>query len=73
MTLGTHRCTATPSFRSRTLLAMACRGMFFALTEDQEAALMATRDDSKVRVFVEEVEMGDCEGEPPRRIPPCVA
>jgi hypothetical protein len=49
---------------SRTLPAMACRGMFFALTEDQEAALMATRDDAEVRAFVEEVEMGDWEGEP---------
>lgn len=38
--------------------------MFFALTEDQEAALMATCDDTEVRAFVDEVEMGDWEGEP---------
>ncbi|GGN58871.1 hypothetical protein GCM10010112_13080 [Actinoplanes lobatus] len=38
--------------------------MFFALTEDQEAALMATRDDAEVRAFVEEVEMGDWDGVP---------
>jgi hypothetical protein len=38
--------------------------MFFALTADQEAALMATRDDDEVRAFVEEVEMGDWDGEP---------
>jgi hypothetical protein len=38
--------------------------MFYALTADQEAALMATRDDTEVRAFVEEVEMGDWDGEP---------
>ncbi|MET7403437.1 YfbM family protein [Dactylosporangium sp. NPDC005572] len=43
---------------------MACRGMFFALTGDQEAALMATRDDDEVRALVEEIEMGDWDGEP---------
>ena len=43
---------------------MACRGMSFALTEDQEAALLATRDDAEVRAFVDEVEMGDWDGEP---------
>jgi hypothetical protein len=43
---------------------MPCRGMFFALAEEQEAALMAARDDAKVRAFVEEVELGDWDGEP---------
>ncbi|MBU2665312.1 YfbM family protein [Actinoplanes bogorensis] len=43
---------------------MACRGMFYALTDEQEAALIATRDDSEVREFVEDVEMGDWEGDP---------
>jgi hypothetical protein len=38
--------------------------MFFALTAEQEAALMATRDDAEVREFVDEVEMGDWDGEP---------
>ncbi len=38
--------------------------MFFALTQEQEAALMATSDDSDVREFVEELEMGDWDGEP---------
>ncbi|WP_169789896.1 DUF1877 family protein [Actinoplanes subtropicus] len=38
--------------------------MFFALTAEQEAALMATRDDAEVREFVDEVEMGDRDGEP---------
>jgi hypothetical protein len=38
--------------------------MFFALTADQEAALMATGDDAEVRAFVEEVEMGDWDGDP---------
>jgi hypothetical protein len=38
--------------------------MFFALTAEQEAALMATRDDDEVRAFVWEVEMGDWDGEP---------
>nr|BFE74307.1 hypothetical protein GCM10020092_076080 [Actinoplanes digitatis] len=38
--------------------------MFFALTAEQEAALVATRDDDEVRAFVEEVEMGDWDGEP---------
>ncbi|MET8152185.1 DUF1877 family protein [Actinoplanes sp. NPDC049668] len=38
--------------------------MFFGLTAEQEAALMATRDDAEVRAFVEEVEMGDWDGEP---------
>ena len=38
--------------------------MFFALTDEQEAALIATRDDVEVRAFVEEVEMGDWDGEP---------
>jgi hypothetical protein len=36
--------------------------MFFALTGEQEAALMATRDDAEVRAFVEDVEMGDWDG-----------
>ena len=31
-------------------------GVSFALTDEQEAALMATRDDAEVRAFVEEVE-----------------
>ena len=43
---------------------VACRGMFFALTVDQQAALMATRDDVEVRAFVEDVEMGDWDGKP---------
>ncbi len=38
--------------------------MFFALTGDQEAALIATRNDAEVRSFVDEVEMGDWEGDP---------
>jgi len=38
--------------------------MFFALTDDQEAALMATHNDADVREFVEDVEMGDWDGEP---------
>jgi hypothetical protein len=38
--------------------------MFFALTEDQEAALMATREDTEVRAFVEDVEMGDWDADP---------
>jgi hypothetical protein len=37
---------------------MACRGVFFALTGAQEAALIATRDDVEVRAFVGEVERG---------------
>jgi hypothetical protein len=35
---------------------MACRGVFFALTSTQEAALMATRNDDEVRAFVHAVE-----------------
>ena len=35
---------------------MASRGVFFALTGAQEAALMATRGDDEVRSFVEEIE-----------------
>src|SRR5262249_17447310 len=42
---------------------MACRGMFFALTDEQEAALIATPADAEVRAFVAEVEMGDWDGE----------
>lgn len=38
--------------------------MFFALTGEQEAALMATRDDAEVRACVEEIEMGEWDGEP---------
>lgn len=47
-----------------TMTSMGCRGMFFALTDEQEAALIATRDDAEVREFVEELEMGDWDGEP---------
>src|SRR5262245_10806940 len=36
--------------------AVACRGVFLALTELQEAALVATRDDEDVRAFVQEIE-----------------
>lgn len=43
---------------------MACRGMFFALTPEQEAALMATGDDGEVLEFVAELEMGAWDGEP---------
>lgn len=35
---------------------MACRGVFFALTSAQEAALMSTRGDNEVRAFVADVE-----------------
>jgi Domain of unknown function (DUF1877) len=35
---------------------MACRGVFFALKDAQEAALIATRDDAEVRAFVADVE-----------------
>jgi hypothetical protein len=35
---------------------MACRGTFFALTDAQEAALMATRGDDEVRDFVVQVD-----------------
>lgn len=35
---------------------MACRGVYFALSPAQEAALIATRDDEEVRDFVAEVE-----------------
>jgi hypothetical protein len=38
--------------------------MFFVLTGEQEAALMATSNDDGVRVFVEDLEMGDWDGEP---------
>jgi hypothetical protein len=38
--------------------------MFFALNDEQEAALMATRTDEEVRTFVDEVEEGDWDGEP---------
>jgi hypothetical protein len=38
--------------------------MYFAITGEQEAALMATRDDTEVRAFIEDVEMGDWDGEP---------
>jgi hypothetical protein len=38
--------------------------MFFALTDEQEAALMATRNDEDVRTFVYEVEEGEWDGEP---------
>jgi hypothetical protein len=38
--------------------------MFFALTAEQEAALMATRTDDEVCAFVEDVEMGEWDGEP---------
>jgi hypothetical protein len=38
--------------------------MLFALTDEQEAALMAAGNDAEVRAFVEEVEMGDWDGEP---------
>jgi hypothetical protein len=37
---------------------MACRGVFFALTSTQEAALRATKDDDEVRAFVQGVESG---------------
>jgi hypothetical protein len=37
---------------------MACRGVFFALTESQDRALVATRDDAEVSAFVEGVEEG---------------
>jgi hypothetical protein len=37
--------------------------MFFALTDEQEAALMATRTDDEVRAFVQTVEEGDWDGE----------
>ena len=50
--------------RSGTVRPMACRGVFFALTDVQEAALMATRNDAEVRGFIEDVEMGDWDGEP---------
>src|SRR5215467_13979717 len=35
---------------------MACRGVFFALTDTKDAALRATRDDAEVLAFIEEVE-----------------
>ncbi|GAA2388938.1 YfbM family protein [Dactylosporangium salmoneum] len=35
---------------------MACRGVLFALTESQDEALVATRDDVEVRAFVADVE-----------------
>jgi hypothetical protein len=35
---------------------VGCRGVFFALTESQDAALAATRGDVEVRAFIEEVE-----------------
>jgi hypothetical protein len=35
---------------------VACRGVFFALTGSQAAALAATRDDTEVRAFIAEVE-----------------
>ncbi|GAA3265545.1 YfbM family protein [Dactylosporangium vinaceum] len=38
--------------------------MFFALTAEQEAARIATRDDAEVRAFVEDVEIGDWDAEP---------
>lgn len=38
--------------------------MFFALTADQEAALIATRDDAEVHTFLEDLDMGDWDGEP---------
>ncbi|GLI01000.1 hypothetical protein Pa4123_62760 [Phytohabitans aurantiacus] len=38
--------------------------MYFALTSEQEVALMATRDDAEVLAFLEELEMGDWDGEP---------
>jgi hypothetical protein len=37
---------------------MGCRGVLFALTTEQETALVATRDDPEVRDFVHEVEAG---------------
>jgi hypothetical protein len=36
--------------------AVACRGVFFALTMSQDAALVATKDDAEVSAFVEEIE-----------------
>ena len=38
------------------IAAMACRGVLFALTDSQDAALVATRDDDEVLDFVEGVE-----------------
>jgi len=38
--------------------------MFFALTDEQEVALLATRNDAEVRAFVEQVELGDWDGDP---------
>jgi len=35
---------------------MACRGVLFALTEPQDEALVATRDDVEVRAFVADIE-----------------
>src|SRR5689334_788635 len=43
---------------------MPCRGIFYALTDEQEVALMATRDDAQVRDFLEDLQMGDWDGEP---------
>jgi hypothetical protein len=43
---------------------MACRGRFYALTDKQEAALMAAGNDAEVRAFVEAVEMEVWDGEP---------
>jgi hypothetical protein len=37
-------------------LSMACRGVLFALTESQDEALVATRDDDEVHAFVAELE-----------------
>ncbi|MCY1139588.1 DUF1877 family protein [Actinoplanes sp. Pm04-4] len=34
------------------------------MTADQEAALMATRDDAEVRDLIDDIEMGDWAGEP---------
>ena len=35
---------------------MACRGVFFALTDNQAAALLAARDDVQVKSRIEEIE-----------------
>ena len=53
-----------PVERASTVRSMACRGMFFALTDEQEAELMAARNDAEVRAFVHEVEMSDWVCEP---------
>lgn len=56
---------AVPLTGSSTVRLWHVEGCSLALTADQEATLSSTRDDAEVRAFVEEVEVGNWDGEPP--------